>query len=342
VNVSPRRYVRASGQAAESPARARARQLLPWCVSACALVYVFGYKIDWHAIPAVTARANMPLFIVYTVLDKVVFFLVWGLLQAAVIRHFIEPVPVHKVMSVKGGAELLRLGGNSVADAGFLFGVSQLVRSAGIGKVVAISSIPFIAHFAVLLMQVTISLPLLEGGLASNRDVTVAVVIAWLAVALGSIGIRAGYLRRLLHRVELGTWIDDFRPRELLPYVLCFALFAVFDVFVQGMASRAFGVEIDWLALMARIPILYVALMIPSLGNFGTREIAWANLFADYGPHEALYAFALWTNTVFLAMHVIIGTLFFSRAVRLVREMREARRMHEELPKPILHDAVDP
>jgi len=342
VNVSPRRYSRASGQIAESPVRARARQLLPWCVSACALAYVFGYKIDWHAIPDITARANMPLFIAFTVLDKAVFFLVWGLLQAAVIRRFIEPVPIHKVLSVKGGAELLRLGGNSVADAGFLFGVTQLVRSAGVGKVVAISSIPFIAHFGVLLMQVTISLPLLEGGLGSNRDVAIAVAIAWLVVGIGILGVRAGYLRRLLLRVELGAWIDNVRPRELLPYVLWFALFAIFDVFVQGAASRAFGVEIDWLALMARIPILYVALMIPSLGNFGTREIAWANLFADYGSREALYAFALWTNTVFLAMHVIIGALFFSRAVRLVREMRAARRMHETLPRPILHDAIDP
>jgi hypothetical protein len=327
---------------AKPSVKALVRQVLPWCVSACALVYVFGYKIDWHAIPDVTAEANMPLFVAFTVLDKAVFFLIWGLLQAAVIRHFIEPVPVHKVIAVKGGAELLRLGGNSVADAGFLFGVSQLVRSASIGKVVAISSIPFIAHFVVLLVQVTISLPLLEGGVGSNRDVALAVALAWLVVAVGSIGVRSGYLRRLLQRVELGAWIDNVRPRELLPYVLWFALFAVFDVFVQGAASRAFGVEIDWLALMARIPILYVALMIPSLGNFGTREIAWANLFADYGSREALYAFALWTNTVFLAMHVIIGTLFFSRAIRLIREMREARRSNEDLPRPVLHDPVDP
>jgi hypothetical protein len=311
-------------------------------VSACALVYVFGYKIDWQAIPDVTAEANMPLFVAYTVLDKAVFFLVWGLLQAAVIRHFIEPVPIHKVISIKGGTELLRLGGNSIADAGFLFGVTQLVRSAGVGKVVAISSIPFIAHFAVLLMQMTISLPLLEGGVELNRDVAIAVALAWLVVAVATLGVRLGYLRRLLQRVELGAWIDSVRPRELLPYVLWFALFAVFDVFVQGAASRAFGVEIGWLALMARIPILYIALMIPSLGNFGTREIAWANLFADYGSREALYAFALWTNTVFLAMHVIIGTLFFSRAIRLVREMRAAQRMQEDLPRPILHDAVDP
>lgn len=318
------------------------RRILPWCVSACALVYVFGYRIDWHAIPDVTANANMPLFIAFTVLDKAVFFLVWGLLQAAVIRRFIEPVPVHEVLSVKGGAELLRLGGNSVADAGFLFGLTQLVRSASVGKVVAISSIPFIAHFAVLLMQVSLSLPLLEGGVGANRDVAIAVGVAWLAVAVAIVGVRAGYLRRLLQRVELGAWIDDIRPRELLPYVMWFALFAIFDVFVQGAASRAFGVEIGWLALMARIPILYVALMIPSLGNFGTREIAWANLFADYGSREALYAFALWTNTVFLAMHVVIGALFFSRAVRLLREMRQARRRNEGLPRPILHDPVDP
>jgi hypothetical protein len=318
-----------------------ARLLLPWTVSAGALIYVFGFKIDWHAIPEATANANFPLFVAITVFDKIVFFLVWALLQAEAVQRFIEPVPRRKVVAVKGGTELVRTVNNSLADASFMVGVYQLVRSAGIARVVAITSIPFIAHSAVLLIQVSLALPFLEGGFGANRDVFLTTLVCWSVVVIITVGTRLGYTGGLMRRVGLASVLDQLNRRDLMPFVLWFAVFAVFDVLIQGLASRAFGVPIGWLALMARIPIMYLILIIPSLGNFGTREIAWANLFPEYGSHEALYAFAFWTNTIFLVMHVIIGSLFLGRAIALLREVRAARAEGEEVPRPILRDAID-
>lgn len=306
------------------------------------MVYVFGYKIDWESIPEATANANLPLFIAITVFDKLSFFVVWGLFQAAAIRQFVERVPIHKIMAVKGAAELVRTVNNSLADASFLLGVAQLIQSATVARVVAIASIPFITHFAVLLLQATFALPFLDGGLGDNRDVSTLVAISWLLVIAATIAVRMGYLRIALERLGIGGWIDSVKPRELLPYVGWFALFGVYDVAIQGLAARSFGLQIDWIALVARIPVMYVALLIPSLGNFGTREIAFATLFEEYGTREALYAFALWTNTIFLGMHVIIGSLFISRAITLVREVRIARKQGQPVPSPILRDAIDP
>ena len=306
------------------------------------MVYVFGYKIDWESIPEATSNANLPLFIAITIFDKFSFFLVWGLFQAAAIRQFVEKVPIRKVMAVKGASELVRTVNNSLADASFLLGVAQLVQSATVARVVAIASIPFVTHFAVLLLQATIALPLLEGGLEANRDVTLMVVICWVLVIVVSSAVHMGYLRIALDRLGIGGWIDSVKPRELIPYVGWFAVFGVYDVAIQGLAARSFGLEIDWIALVARIPLMYVALLIPSLGNFGTREIAFATMFEEYGTREALYAFALWTNTIFLAMHVIIGVLFINRAIVLVREVRTARELGDPVPRPILRDAIDP
>ena len=39
------------------------------------MVYVFGFAIDWQAVPEATEHANMPLFVGITVVDKLVFFL---------------------------------------------------------------------------------------------------------------------------------------------------------------------------------------------------------------------------------------------------------------------------
>lgn len=316
-------------------------QILPWAVSACALVYVFGYKIDWHSIPKASENANVPLFVAITVWDKISFFICWGLLQAMAIRRFLEPVPIRKIMAIKGASELVRTVNNSLADATFLYGVTQLVRSASVAHVVAIASIPFVTHAFVLLIQVSIVLPFLAGGLAGNLDVTIAAGLSWGIVIIATIGVQGGYLRRLVQRFELGAWIDSVKPREMLPFVGWFMLFGIYDVMIQGLAARAFGIEIDWMALVARIPLMYIALVLPSLGNFGTREIAWASLFSDFGTRESLYAFALWTNTIFLAMHVLVGSIFLSRAISLVREVRAARREGVELPNRILRHPID-
>ena len=92
------------------------------------------------------------LFIAITVCDKLGFFLVWALVQAAIIRRFIEPVPTWDVFRMKGGAELIRIVNNSLADAGFLYGVAQLTH-ARVAAVVIVANLPFFCHFLVLLVQ---------------------------------------------------------------------------------------------------------------------------------------------------------------------------------------------
>jgi hypothetical protein len=317
------------------------RALLPWIVTACALGYVFGFAIDWRAIPEATGRANLPLFVAITVADKIMFFAVWGVLQAEVIRRFIEPVSTRRLLEVKGGAELLRTVNNSLADAAFVFGVSQLARGR-VAAVVAVMTIPFGCHFLVLLFQASLSLALLGGGLGANRDVAILVGCGWALVLSVALCVRLGLWRRLLRVSGLTSWVERVRPRELLPFLGWFCLFGLFDLLIQGSAARAFGVPIDWLALAARIPILYVVMSIPSLGNFGTREIAWAQCFAEFGTRAELISFALWTNLVFLIMHVAIGALFFGRATQLLGELREARKRGQRVPEPLLHDAIDP
>jgi hypothetical protein len=316
------------------------RRLLPWTISAIALGYVFGYAIDWKSIPEVTARANIPLFALITIADKLLFFLVWGLIQALVIRRFVEFVSVRRVLAIKGGSELLRTVNNSLADAVFFYGVSKLVAGR-LAAVIAVAGIPFGTHFAVLLLQCTAALPLLEGGPAANPDVVATVLFGWSIVLAIAVASRLGLWRRLLDRFGLGRWWASVRLRELLPFAVMFIGFAAFDVLIQGLASRAFGLEIPWTVLMARIPILYIAISLPSLGNFGIREIAWSNLFSDFGTREELIAFALWTNAIFLLMHVGIGILFVRRAIELTREVRRARKEGDRVPEPFLREGAD-
>jgi hypothetical protein len=83
-------------------------------------------------------------------------------------------------------------------------------------------------------------------------------------------------------------------------------------------------------------------MLLPSFANFGTREIVWANVFHGYADDSSLYAFALWTNVIFLIMHVGIGVLFLKRAVTLLTELRRTPIERDGVRQPILRDAFDP
>jgi hypothetical protein len=325
----------------KDPALKLLRRLLPWLISVGALVYVFGYATNWKALVAAMQDADVPAFLGVVTIDKIAFFVFWGLLQGEAIRRFVSPVPYSQVLSVRGGSELLRAANGSLADAAVVLGLVQVTHGS-VASVVAASTLPYLAHMAVLLLQATIALPLLAGGLAANRDVATVVTAGW-AVAVTVFGlVRLAPSLPKLARSSLGLWIGRIRLPMLLPYLGWFLVLAVIDIGFQWLATRAFGIPIPWEVLAARIPILYVAISVPSLGGFGPRELTWAYLFADYGSRDALIAYAFATNAIFLVLHVVIGVVFLPRAIDLILRMRRARAAGQAPPQPLLHDPIDP
>ena len=318
------------------------RHVLPLAISGTALVYVFGFAIDWQSIPEATDRADMPLFIAITVLDKIVFFLVWCLVQASMVRRFLAPVPRRQIIAVKGGAELARALNNSVSDAAFFLGIWQLCKQVPLRAVVAVTTLPFAAHFLVLLLQASMAIAFVPREHVQFSAMVGAVVFGWTLVSGFLIARQLGAVDWLYDILGLDALKDRVELRDLFPYIGVFAAFAAADVAIQGMATRAFGNPIDWIALMAGIPVLYLAMLLPSFGNFGTREIVWANIFHGYGTEPSLYAFALWTNAIFLVMHVLIGALFLNRALALLADLRNPPLDVESVRHPILRDALDP
>lgn len=316
------------------------RRFLPWGISLAALVYVFGYATDWGQLVEATRDANLPLFLFITLLDKLAFFFVWAFLQAEAIRRFVAPVPRRSILAIRGGSELFRAVSNPLADASFLLGVTRLTTSR-VDAVVVVALIPFVTHLLVLLVQITLALPFL-GASGENGVVYVSAALGWALVGASAIGLRLAPAARIPGLSRIVHWLRQVRVRQLAPFFVSFALLAAFDVLIQGAASRAFGIAIPWTDLAARIPVLYAALSIPSVGNFGVREFAWAGLFAEFGSQDALFAYAFATNSIFLVLNVLIGVCFLRRAFELIAEIRSTRERGESVPEPILHDAMDP
>jgi hypothetical protein len=318
------------------------KHVLPWLVSIALLIYVFKYATDWDSLRAATEQANLPLFLAYTAADRIAFFVVWAMLQAAALRRFVTHVPVGSVIAIRGGSELLRAISNPLSDAAFFLGLGRLTGGR-LEAVLAAAVVPAICHLLILTLQMTVALPFLPGGYESNRDVFIAAGITWSIIIIVAIGVRASasHPTRIPGAQRVRDWLERFPLKEIRPFFLGFAGLTVFDIVIQGLASQAFGVDIPWTALAARIPLLYLALVIPSLGNFGTRELAWAGLFAEHGEHTTLIAYAFAVNSVFLILNVLIGVVFLKRTFELISEVRRARKTGEPSPARLIRDPTD-
>lgn len=322
--------------------RTRWRHVLPWVVTGALLVYVFGWATDWSKLREALRAANVPAFVAFATLDRLAFFAVWTWLQALALRRFVSEVPIRSVFAVRGGSELIRTVSNPASDAAFFLGLAQL-SGGRMDAVISAALVPAFVHFQVMLGLMTVSLPFVEGGLAQNRGTWTTAAILWAIVAGIAVAVRLSGTRKLkIPGIDgLRSWLERFSFRELRPFYLGFLALTVFDVVIQGLASRAFGIPIDWIALAARLPLLYLALSVPTLGNFGTREVAWAGLFADFGERDQLIAYALGVNAVFLVINLALGLLFLPRALQLVATVRRARREGAEVPETLLHDPTD-
>ena len=322
--------------------RTRWRHVLPWLVTGVLFAYVFGWATEWSRLRDALAAAHVPLFLLCATLDRLAFFAVWTWLQAIALRRFVAHVPVRSVFAVRGGSELIRTISNPASDAAFFLGLSQL-SGGRLDAVISAALVPALCHFLVMLTMMTLALPFVAGGPASNRGTWFTAGILWSIVATFAVGVRLSARRkvRLPGVVAVRGWLERFPLRELRPFFLGFLALTLFDVLIQGLASRAFGIPIGWIALAARLPLLYLALSIPTLGNFGTREVAWAALFADFGDRDRLIAYALGVNAVFLVINLLLGLVFLPRALELVAAVRRARREGEPVPEPLLHDPTD-
>jgi hypothetical protein len=322
--------------------RTRWRSVLPWVVSAALLVYVFGWATDWARLREALRAANVPAFLAFATLDRLAFFGVWTWLQALALRRFVSHVPVRSVFAVRGGSELIRTVSNPASDAAFFLGLAQL-SGGRLDAVISAALVPAFVHFLVMLGLMTLALPFVEGGLAANLGTWTTAGILWAVVAGIAVAVRISGSRkiRIPGIAGLRGWLERFSLRDLRPFFLGFLGLSLFDVVIQGLASRAFGIPIDWIALAARLPILYIALSVPTLGNFGTRELAWAGLFADYGDRDQLIAYALGVNAVFLLINLVLGMIFLPRALQLIATVRRARREGAEVPESLLHDPTD-
>jgi hypothetical protein len=167
----------------------------------------------------------------------------------------------------------------------------------------------------------------------------------WALLAAGSLSValvRSGRLRS--RRIgAIAGWLERFPLRRIAPFLFGLRRARVFDIHIQWLAvARVRRRARTGAQLAARLPLVYLSFVIPTLGNFGTRELTWAALFGEFGERDALIAYAFAVNAIFLVINVLLGVMFLSRALQLIGAVRRAQREGGSIPGPLLRDPTDP
>ena len=206
----------------------RLRLVAPWVISALLLAYVFGAATDWERLVAAIEQANGPLFVALAAADRLGFFAVWTWLQAEAMRRFVVRVPYRSVIAMRGGSELLRSVSNPLSDAAFFLGLTELAGGR-FAAVVAAIGVPVAMHFVVMLLQMTLALPFIEGGIAASRDVLVAVGLMWSALLFATVVVHLSRTRSVSFpgAARLAAWIDRFRIADVRLFFYGFVALAV-------------------------------------------------------------------------------------------------------------------
>lgn len=189
----------------------------------------------------------------------------------------------------------------------------------------------------ILLFDIGIQLLMLVAGItALGTDapaVQASVAFAMIgAIVLGLLGLRTRVSLGPLDRIRSMSVFAAARttPLPLLAELGALRLvFGLIFLVLIGAACRAFGVLVPWAYLLASVPLLLIAAMVPSVAGLGTGQIAFLEIFKAYGDKETLLACSLALSAGMLVLRATMGLVF---AREFTREALVAAREVETSP----------
>ena len=87
-----------------------------------------------------------------------------------------------------------------------------------------------------------------------------------------------------------------------------------------------FGMDIPFFAMVANLPLIYLASAVPmTVAKLGTAQAAWVFLLGSYAPEANLLAYSLCAHLMFLVMNAFLGVCFLPFKGREIWELAEKR-----------------
>ncbi len=301
-----------------SPVARFLRAALPWLLTAAIASFLFR-RWDLRRVVETLAQARWGLFLALMVPWSMTYLALDTAAVTQAARRFLADVRWAEILPARAATYVLSLVNGNVAQGGLAVWLAgrlsvPVLAAAGVFLFLAFVEISQLVLYSTIGVALTgTRVP----GLARFQAIALAVLVAWLAWAArrpardsrGDAGLLSAFSRA--------------RVPDYLAILGIKSLSLGLAILVHWQALRLFGIEVPLLALLANLPLVFLASAVPLSAGKLHASVAWALLFGAWAPEEKLGAYSLASHLTFLVLNALLGLAFVPRVGREIWDQAE-------------------
>ena len=314
--------------------RQRLTKLLPWVITLVIFIIIFR-RVPVPDLLGALQQARLLPYLALMAPYSMIYCLVDAFVLTQAVAWFHQRVRYARILPVRAAAYILSLLNPGLGQGGTAFYVH---RREGVPFLEMIGTIVFLVviEFGQLALYAAIGIFIIQPQLAAIFAPFYVVFAAAFAIALTYVRHGFAPLIRLLEalsrlsgrettfayrsggpRARVLHTLQTAGVRHYLLTLLYKAPNFFLAVLVHYLAVQLFGVQIPFLALLAFLPVVFLAASLPiTVAHLGTSQAAWLFFFSPYGPEARLLAYSLTAHFTFMMLNSLIGLCFLRQALQ--------------------------
>ena len=317
-----------------SSIRQRLLKLLPWIITLAIFIIIFR-RVPIPDLLEALQQARLLPYLALMAPYSMIYCLIDTFVLTQAVGWFHQPVRYARILPVRAAAYILSLLNPGLGQGGTAFYIHRRELMPFLELVGTIIFLVVI-EFGQLALYAAIGIFIVQPQLAAIFAPFYVVFIAAFAIALTYVRHGFSPLVRVLQAMSRLTGRDSnyaYRsggPRARILHTLQTAgvrhyLLALLykapnffiAILVHYLAVQQFGLQIPFLALLAFLPVVFLAASLPiTVAHLGTSQAAWLFFFSAYGAEARLLAYSLTAHFTFMVLNSLIGLCFLRSALQ--------------------------
>ena len=297
-----------------------AKLLLPWVLTAAIFYYLFRKWPIGNVIESLS-QARWGLYLALMLPYSIAYFMIDTLAVTTAVRRFNAPVRYRDVLPVRAVTYVLALVNSNVGQGGLALWLYR--RNAGpllsiVGTFVFLAAVEIyqlVIYSSLGVAVVGTALPHMGGTYALLYAVLLGLLLYFNGLRALGVDRPASGVFGTLGRARLSDW-------GILLAIKSVSL--LLAIATHWAALRLFGMQVPFVALVANLPLIFLASAVPLTVGKLHASLAWAYLLGGYAPPESLIAYSVASHLTFLVMNALIGVAFLPRTGREIWEMAKS------------------
>ena len=298
--------------------------IVPWALTILLFVFLFS-RIPVTQVVGTLKSAQWGLYLAILFPYSCLYLLLDTAAVTVAVRRFHAPVRYSEMIPVRAVTYVLSLVNHNVAQGGLAL---WLWRKENIPFLGIAGTMVFLAFIEISDLILVSSI----GAVMAERTAIPGLQKSYFLL-YGVLGAILFYFRGLqllgIKRPAPGI-LSTFDKARLIDYLAILSFKATALLLAAVLNWKAvgfFGMEIPFFAILANLPLIYLASAVPlTVAKLGTAQAAWVFLLSSpTAPEANLLAYSLCAHLMFLVMNALLGVCFLPFKGKEILELAENR-----------------